>query len=290
MQALHLNITVESELLGTLRDYYRTVPSLRCLQLQCSKLDDEWDEEELEQFYVSIRDHLDDRYTEFFKCHDGDIFVLSRVLTHKRTDALLTLLSPKLGSAFSSEGLAHLFELGVDWPVLEKICEAKLRAMEEQDTPHDEGARAPQIRMPDAAMIHTIASRRAERDAPEIMIVEDDAFSQKLVSNILNNRYAHTICGDGQGALFEYAKRAPDVLFLDIGLPDFSGMDILKHIFAIDPQAFVVMFSGNGDRDNVLKAVELGARGFVGKPFTQEKIFHYIEKSPFVEGKGALQV
>jgi len=42
------------------------------------------------------------------------------------------------------------------------------------------------------------------------------------------------------------------------------------------------MFSGKGDRDNIMKAVEMGAKGFVGKPFTREKLFQYIEKSPFV--------
>ena len=45
------------------------------------------------------------------------------------------------------------------------------------------------------------------------------------------------------------------------------------------------MFSGNGDRDNVLKAIELGAKGFVGKPFTKDKLFQYIEKSPFIQEK-----
>jgi FixJ family two-component response regulator len=45
------------------------------------------------------------------------------------------------------------------------------------------------------------------------------------------------------------------------------------------------MFSGNGDRPNVLKAVQLGAKGFIGKPFSRDKIFQYINKSPFIAGK-----
>ena len=82
-----------------------------------------------------------------------------------------------------------------------------------------------------------------------------------------------------------YVNKAPDVLFLDIGLPDINGHDVLERLFKLDPQAYVVMFSGNGDRENVLKAVELGAKGFVGKPFTQEKLIQYIEKSPFIQEK-----
>jgi FixJ family two-component response regulator len=45
------------------------------------------------------------------------------------------------------------------------------------------------------------------------------------------------------------------------------------------------MFSGNGDRDNIIKAMQLGAKGFVGKPFTKDKLIAYIEKSPFIIAK-----
>ena len=91
--------------------------------------------------------------------------------------------------------------------------------------------------------------------------------------------------GDGQGALMGYVNKAPDVLFLDIGLPDIDGHAVLEKIFKLDPDAYVVMFSGNKDRDNVMKAVELGAKGFVGKPFTSEKLLQYIQKSPFIQAK-----
>ena len=82
-----------------------------------------------------------------------------------------------------------------------------------------------------------------------------------------------------------YVNKAPDVLFLDIGLPDINGHEVLEKLFKLDPDAYVVMFSGNGDKENIMKAVELGAKGFVGKPFSQEKLLQYIQKSPFIQEK-----
>ena len=82
-----------------------------------------------------------------------------------------------------------------------------------------------------------------------------------------------------------YVNKAPAVRFLDIGLPDIDGHTVLKKVFEIDPDAYVVMFSGNGDKENVMKAVKTGAKGFVGKPFTKDKLYQYIDKSPFVQTK-----
>ena len=101
----------------------------------------------------------------------------------------------------------------------------------------------------------------------------------------MQKKYKVYATQDGQGAVLNYLNKAPDVVFLDIDLPDMSGHDVLSKIFALDPEAYIIMFSGNGDRGNVLKAIERGAKGFVGKPFSQDKLTHYIQKSPFVKIK-----
>ncbi len=127
--------------------------------------------------------------------------------------------------------------------------------------------------------------RREARKTSAIMVVEDDAFTQKLIQNTIKDTHKLSIAGDGQGAIMTYVNKAPDVLFLDIGLPDIDGLKVLEKIFKIDPHAYVVMFSGNGDKKNILKAIELGAKGFIGKPFTKDKIFQYINKSPHIQRK-----
>ena len=78
---------------------------------------------------------------------------------------------------------------------------------------------------------------------------------------------------------------APDAVLLNIGLPDASGLEVLKCIRALDPYAYVVMLTGQASRENVLQATQLGAKGFIGKPFTSEKLLSCIAKSPFVQEK-----
>ena len=127
--------------------------------------------------------------------------------------------------------------------------------------------------------------RREKREKPGILVVEDDPFSQRLVSKSLEDNFDIYAAVTGQEAVSAYIRHAPDMVFLDIGLPDASGLDVLLKIFEIDAQAHIVMLSGSGSRDNILKAVENGAKGFVGKPFTREKLLQYINKCPFVQAK-----
>ncbi len=76
-----------------------------------------------------------------------------------------------------------------------------------------------------------------------------------------------------------YLLYAPDVVFLDNGLPDASGFDVLKQILLCDPDAFVVIFSSDDYPENITKARNEGAVGFVGKPFRKEQLQEYIHGS-----------
>lgn len=267
-------------------------PGHRCLYLRFSQL-----EQDTEQWRPYVLDALKkfsyDGAEDIYICHDDDILVLGRSWTYKRLDQFLTCLAPKLAPAPAPQELASLFELGVDWPKLRTICGKKIENLEilnaqTKDKKQEDTlkiSREETLQTLDKDLISSLAMRRDMRQKPEIMVVEDDPFSQTLVKNALKKHYSVSVNGDGQGAIMSYIIKAPDVLFLDIGLPDMNGHEVLEKIFSLDPDAYVVMFSGNGDKHNILKAIELGAKGFVGKPFTQDKLIQYIEKSPFMQNK-----
>ncbi len=291
----------EERLLQTLRNFWEEFPTHRCLHLKLSQIQDpsgnvvpentvkEW----LDVIFITFSEVVDDKSSKLYVCHDRDVFILTRTLTHKRVEELLAHLSPKLTPALSSPGLATLFEIGVDWPKLRTLCEKKIETLEilnsqrqiEWKEKTSKISREEMLKTLDKDLISSLAMRREQRETPEIMIVEDDLFSQKLIGNALKSKYKLSMSSDGAGALMSYVNKAPDVLFLDIGLPDMNGHEVLERIFKLDPDAYVVMFSGNGDKENVMKAVDLGAKGFVGKPFTQERLLQYIEKSPFIQEK-----
>lgn len=281
----------ESHLYQVLKENWEQNPANRCLHLRFSSIEQE-QEDWFRKFVTQAQKAIDLSNSQIFLCADNDVFILGRQLTRKNTFILLSSLMPHFAPA-SVKGLASIFEIGVDWPKLRAICEKKIEqiAIEQQREKNEKKETIEPVSFEktletvDPKMIRTLSERRKAREKVEIMVVEDDPFSQKLVGNCLKKKYPLTIAGDGQGAILQYVSKAPDVLFLDIGLPDLNGHQVLEKLFELDPKAYIVMFSGNGDRENVLKAVELGAKGFVAKPFTEEKLYQYISKSPFVQDK-----
>lgn len=281
----------EKMLIDDLKACYKNAPTHRCLFLKCSQL--EQDTNEWFGFVLdTLRNIIDEHTTRLYLCHDQDIFIVTQMLSRKQTDKFLSQLSPQLTPA-SLRKLAALFEIGIDCQRLITVAKRKYEALEiikaKKNAPQKETiakvCQDEMIQTLDRDLISSLAMRREMRETPEIMVVEDDPFSQKLIRNALKNKYEVSVTGDGQGALMNYVAKAPDVLFLDIGLPDIDGHEVLERLFKLDPSAYVVMFSGNGDKDNIMKAMRLGAKGFIGKPFTQEKLLQYIRKSPFVQAK-----
>jgi len=264
----------------------------RCALLKTS----EFQNYDLRKLIDFIHDNINDQNASIFVCEDRDIFVLARCIGAPFIKQLQNFLlpTPQLQPALT-EGLATLFEVRVDRHRLLKIAEEKLKIIEnqkievrtEQDKQNSEKKRSAILNQPVAHnLIETLSQRRIVREETEILVVEDDPFSQKLIKNALPHTVSISLAGDGQNAIAQYVGKAPDIMFLDIGLPDIDGHDVLGKIFEYDPQAFVIMLSGKGDKENITRAMKSGAKGFVGKPFTPEKLLQYIQKSPHIQ-KGA---
>ncbi|MEM6781000.1 MAG: response regulator [Pseudomonadota bacterium] len=240
---------------------------------------------------------IDDKAQHAFVCDDGDIFILSRHFTLKVFQKLLShptlvdwLVSPK-GEP------AHLFEVGVDGDIIQILLQPKIDVKEHreeeaaQKQKEIEAILAENKRVralnPDICMnaVASIDDRRMKHTKPHILIVEDDPFTQKLVRKALGTFYEVSTASTASQAIQSYVRHAPDVLFLDIGLPDVDGLQVLKRIQELDDNAYIVMLSGNAQKENVVKAVNEGARGFVAKPFPKNKLEAYIQKCPFIGDK-----
>lgn len=278
----------EQRLFSRIEELFYEDPYQRCMFLRLSQIEPlpvDWKTPITE----TIREFFDGEAGELYHCQDRDIFMINRQTTFKRLDQFIDRLNQLLAPA-SLSGLASLFEIGIDMDRIKHLCRKKIDHIA-ASMPLPEGqkvSQAPRLSAThyiDTALVDSLQERRKHRRNLEILVVEDDPFSQKLIKNAIGKQLSVTLTGDGQGAIMNYLVKAPDILFLDIGLPDMDGHEVLKNIFAIDPDAFVVMFSGKGDRENIMRATELGAKGFVGKPFTSEKLFQYIEKSPFTVNK-----
>ena len=114
-----------------------------------------------------------------------------------------------------------------------------------------------------------------------VLVVDDAAFMRKMVSDALA-KGGHEVVGEasnGQEAVESFQALRPDIMTLDITMPEKDGLTALKEIMALDPSARVVMCSALGQESKVLESIKLGARDFVVKPFKPERVQEAVTKA-----------
>ncbi len=220
-----------------------------------------------------------------YLCADGDIFILAPAIPAKDGKEFILSIGELLQRPVGDDWMGF-YEVSLQVNKLliiveqkleriRKIEEAKRKLLEQQQ---QERKRYAILNGAIHGKAEDIRRRRIGRAKPELMMIEDDAFSRRLVENVLQKTYSLTGLGEATYALETYARLAPDLLFLDINLPDVTGHELLEKILALDPDAQVIMLSGNCDRENITQAMSKGAKGFIAKPFTKDKLFQYIER------------
>ena len=120
--------------------------------------------------------------------------------------------------------------------------------------------------------------QRVGRDKPLIMVVDDDKMLVTLVSHILKQDYQVITASTGRQAIEDHIEYAPDVVFLDIRLPDCDGLSILHYMQQYDREGQIIMFTSDNYLKTQVNALASGANGFVPKPFSKEAFENYIER------------
>ncbi|GAU77407.1 response regulator [Fusibacter sp. 3D3] len=113
-----------------------------------------------------------------------------------------------------------------------------------------------------------------------ILIVDDAMFMRKLMSDILQKAGYEIVAeaGNGEEAFNKYKEFKPDLVTMDITMPDVNGIEGVKMITAKFPDAKVLMCSAMGQEGMVIDSVKAGARGFIVKPFVAEKVIAEVQK------------
>lgn len=109
---------------------------------------------------------------------------------------------------------------------------------------------------------------------PKIMIVDDTSFMRLSIRKMLEKHNYEVIAeaNDGKEAVRKYKECNPDLVTMDITMPDMSGIDALKLIRQHDPKAKVLMVSALGQDTFVRQAIVEGAASFLVKPFEEERL------------------
>jgi two-component system chemotaxis response regulator CheY len=113
-----------------------------------------------------------------------------------------------------------------------------------------------------------------------IMVVDDSALTAKKLQKILEEA-GHRIvslCTTGRGAVDAYATVRPDIVTMDIAMPDMNGIDASRAILAQAPEAIIIMVTAHGQEQMVVEAIDAGAKGYLLKPIRPETLCETIER------------
>lgn len=108
----------------------------------------------------------------------------------------------------------------------------------------------------------------------KILLVDDAAFMRMMIKDTLSkNGYTDLYeAADGAQAVERYDELHPDLVIMDITMPNMDGLEALKAIRGKDPSATVVMCSAMGQESMVIEAIKSGAKDFIVKPFKPDRI------------------
>ena len=114
----------------------------------------------------------------------------------------------------------------------------------------------------------------------KIMLVDDAAFMRMMIKNTLTQQgYTDIVeAQDGAEAVTKFDEENPDLVFMDITMPNKDGLEALKEIKAAHPNANIVMCSAMGQEAMVIEAIKSGAKDFIVKPFKPDRILATAEK------------
>ena len=117
--------------------------------------------------------------------------------------------------------------------------------------------------------------------AIRVLVVDDAAFMRMMVKDILSKN-GYEVVGEaenGMKAVEKFNELRPDLVTMDITMPEMDGISAVKAIKKIDPKAKIVMCSAMGQQSMVIEAIQAGARDFIVKPFQADRVLEAVRKA-----------
>lgn len=116
--------------------------------------------------------------------------------------------------------------------------------------------------------------------AVKVLIVDDAAFMRMMIKNILG-KAGYEIVGEaenGAQAVTKYKELKPDLVTMDITMPEMDGITAVKEIMKTDSSAKIIMCSAMGQQAMVIDAIQAGAKDFIVKPFQPNRVLEAVQK------------
>ena len=115
--------------------------------------------------------------------------------------------------------------------------------------------------------------------AKNILVCDDAAFMRMMIKDILTKN-GYNVAGEaenGAKAVEKYKEVKPDLVMMDITMPEMDGIQALKKLLAYDPNVKVIMITAAGQQSKLIEALKIGAKKFITKPFEKEEIIKNVD-------------
>lgn len=113
-----------------------------------------------------------------------------------------------------------------------------------------------------------------------VLIVDDALFMRTMLRDIFCAAGWQVVAeaDNGEQAIEQYHSHQPDLVTMDVVMPEMGGIDALKKILSQDPSARIVVCSALGQKKLILEAIQAGAKDFIVKPFQQEQVLEVVDR------------
>ena len=134
--------------------------------------------------------------------------------------------------------------------------------------------------------------RSKDRQPINYLVVDDSVFARKNVTKMVESFGGKVVAeaGDGVTSIVEYDRTSPDIVLMDITMPQMEGIEAAERIIRQHPDARIVMVSSVGYQENIVAALQKGAKHFVQKPVKPEVLYEvikYVMGTDLVAAEGA---
>ena len=213
--------------------------------------------EESDDFQFGLESY--DAVGEFINCIDG---LFSSALSNENID--IEILPQFAYENQIAKGNAYVL------PIYINGCEVSLYIAVDSDVTIGQ--------MPVTRKLAVKAGSVDEGDKHTVLIVDDSGMSRMMLRNILEDAGYCIVAeaSDGLEGELAYKQYAPDVVTLDITMPNMDGIECLEKIMDYDPDANVIMITAAGQQNKVIKALKEGAKKFITKPYNVEDVLKNI--------------
>lgn len=174
----------------------------------------------------------------------------------------------------------HFFwEVGEFWGYFDQVLSGAINDLKEEDEKEESEKtleKAPREKDGDFLLSEELVRSRHVRYKPLLLIIEDDNVTRHLIQAAMEKYCDIVVAWQAEQAKQFYQNTAPNIVFLDIQLPGGDGLELADLFCSHDPDAFVVMVSGGLSEERVARCKEIGVKGFIAKPATEEQLLHFV--------------